>query len=110
MTIPMLILSFLTLAAVCASIFALIVVRRSSAQRQFSLLSEHSTQLEELSLQLRNLRARLNMQAYRARKRGESTEQTTESDSVGELAPAGSAAAEWKRKMNLQLALGRKPT
>lgn len=108
MTIPMLILSFLTLAAVCVSIFALAVVRRSSGQRQLSLLSEHSTQLEELSLQLRNLRARLNMQAYRARKRGESTESTNNEDSA-ELAPVSKSAEDWKRRMNLQLALNRNP-
>lgn len=102
MTIPMLITLSLTLAALCISIFALIVVRRSSAQSLSSQLSEHSILLEQLAHQLRNIRARLNMQAYRARKRGESPE--SEENGV-EVAPAAAGSTEWKRKMNLQLAL-----
>lgn len=108
MMIPTLILWSLTLAALSISIFALSVAYRSSARsllKQHSALSmlqrEQTEQLENLTLQLRNLRSRMNMQAYRARKRGKSEERDDEDDPGSER----DSQLEWKRKMNLQLAL-----
>lgn len=108
MTIPMLLLWSLTLAALCASIFALSAVLRSSDRslsRQLSALStrlrEQEATLEELSGQLRSMRAREHMRAYRARKRGESPEDEPQS----ELELGGGRA--WVQAMNEKLARAR---
>jgi len=104
MTIPTLALWFLTLAALSASIFALFAVLRSSAHAQSKQLYEHSMQLEQLTLQLRNLRSRLNMAAYRERKASEagSTSSITENDDAPDAQRDPDA---WKRAMNRTLAL-----
>lgn len=114
MTIPMLALWSLTVLALLLSIFALSVALRSSGRslsRQLYVLSTQSQELAEsheaLSVQLRNLRSRLNMQASRARK----AQAADAEPSDGELPLAGGSSLppdEWKRRMNLQLATGRR--
>lgn len=94
----------LTLVALFTSIFALSAVRRSSGPSLLKRLSEHSTQLEELTLQLRNLRSRLNMAAYRERRRESSQTSTTENDD-GDLPDPKNSPEAWKRAMNRRLAM-----
>lgn len=108
MTIPMLLLWSLTLAALCASIFALSAVLRSSDRslsRQLSALStrlrEQEATLEELSGQLKSMRAREHMRAYRARKDGKSLE-----GDAGEQLDLGAGRA-WVQDMNERLARAR---
>ena len=106
--IPTLVLWSLTLAALCASIFALLVAVRSSDRslsRQLSALSTRSRELEatldELSAQLKAQRQRENMRAYRLRK-GSKTETA---DDLDEETTSTQSADEWRRRMNRQLAL-----
>jgi len=88
---------FLSLIGIGISISAYVAVRRSLGTSLSKRLSEHSIALEELTLQLRNLRARLNMKAYRDRKN-----QNGESDSDPPPAQTGET---WKDRMNRELAL-----
>lgn len=110
MTIPMLALWSLTALALALSIFALFAALRSSDRYLSKRLSEHSTQLQELAeshealtVALRNLRSRLNMQASRARKAQEPGEASDADLPLAGPRPALSSE-EWKRRMNLQLA------
>jgi len=116
MTTPMLTLWLLTLAALSISISALFVAYRTSGRylsRQLSALSELSKELHEnqenLTQQLRNIRSRLNMQAYRKRKLATDGDAPASDEELPLAGPRpGSdrdAGLEWKRKMNLQLAL-----
>jgi uncharacterized coiled-coil protein SlyX len=105
MTTPTLALWFLTLAALFASIFALSVALRSSDRSLFSRLSalsmqckEQSATLDELSAQLKAMRQRENMRAYRDRRAGKSAE--AEPDTEGD-------PRTWVRETNKQLALAR---
>lgn len=108
MTIHTLLLWSLTLVALCASIFALSAVLRSSDRslsRQLSALStrlkEQEATMEELSGQLRSMRAREHMRAYRARKAGKSDEPEPQDElELGE----GRA---WVQQMNEKLARAR---
>jgi len=101
MTIATAVTLLLTLAALFASTFALFAARRSLALSRSRLpselltrLAEAEANLETLSSQLRNVRSRLNMQAYRARK-------------AEEPEPEADNGAEWRRRMNAELAAGR---
>jgi biopolymer transport protein ExbB/TolQ len=105
--IPTLLLWSLTLAALCTSIFALFVAYRSSAQYQskrlFDLsnsLREQSATLDTLAEQLKAMRQRENMRAYRNRRSGKSEELDEPDDRAGDQ-------RDWVRKMNEQLALSR---
>lgn len=105
MTIHTLLLWFLTSGALLTSIFALFVALRTSGpflSRQLSALSmtlrEQQTNLDELTLQLKAMRQRENMRAYRRRKGGESSETDDE--------PAGNGR-EWVQSMNERLARAR---
>lgn len=82
---------------------ALIAVRRSTATTLSRRLADLSEAQESLNLQMRSVKVRLSA-LTRARKNGrfaESDEPTSEDDKQV------THAAEWKRKMNLQLALGK---
>ncbi len=75
--VPTLLLWSLTAVALCLSIFALAVAFRTSDPSQSRRLSALSTSLkeaeaslDELSAQLRAMRQREAMRAYRLRKRG----------------------------------------
>lgn len=109
MTIPTQVQLLLTLVALSVSISALFAAYRTSARYLSKRLSEHSQQLadlseshEQLTHQLRNLRSRLNMQSARARKREPEPAADEELPLAG---PRAEEALDWKRKMNLQLAL-----
>lgn len=116
MTTHTLILWFLTLVALSTSISALFVAFRTSGRylsRQLSALSELSKELHEnqenLTQQLRNIRSRLNMQAYRKRKLATDGDEPASDEELPLAGPRPSgdreSQLEWKRKMNLQLAL-----
>ena len=92
------------MAALCASIFALFVAHRSSGQylsRRLSALSdtlkEQSATLDTLAEQLKAMRQRENMRAYRHRRNGKSDE--------ADEPPQDSR--EWVHRTNEQLALSR---
>lgn len=106
--IPTLALWSLTLAALCASIFAVYVALRSSDRylsRRLSALSEslreQSATLDTLGEQLKALRQRENMRAYRNRRAGKSEEPSDEDES-----PAADQR-DWVHRMNEKLALSR---
>ena len=94
-------LSILALAvSTCALFVALRTSARSLSKRLYELsasLNEQAEMSERLTTQLRNLRSRLNMQAYRARK---VTGDQTDGEPSGEESPDS-----WKKRMNRQLAL-----
>lgn len=103
MTIHTVLLWSLTLAALFASIFALSVALRSSDRSLYSRLSalsmqckEQSATLDELSAQLKAMRQRENMRAYRDRRNGKSAEPD-----------AGDDPRAWVNETNKQLALSR---
>jgi len=105
MTIPTLLQWLLTSAGLFISIFALFVALHSSDRSLSKRLSAHSTQLQEqqatldeLSAQLKALRQRENMRAYRRRRGGESNE-----DEQLELSDGRS----WVQNMNEKLARAR---
>lgn len=109
MTIPMLLQWSFTAAALCISTYALVVARRTSDRSLIRRLQELSTlhselteTVEKLTLRLRNLGARMNMQAYREKKAN------------GEIPSAQDGATtdpevekdRWTREMNLKIATG----
>lgn len=115
---PTALTSLSSFLALSISICALFVAYRTSGRYLSKRLNELSTSYgelvemnEKLSHQLRNIRSRLNMQAHRARKRGQLPDDDEEaSDEELPLAgprPRGLSGDEWRRKMNLQLLAGR---
>lgn len=108
MTTTTLLLLSLTSVALFTSIFALSAVLRSSDRslsRQLSGLStrlrEVETTLDELSAQLKALRQRENMRAYRSRKAGKSD------DPEPELDLDDTSGRAWVQQMNERLARAR---
>ena len=104
MTIPTLLQWLLTAAALFASMSALFVALHTSDRSLSKRLSALSTAfkeaeatLEELSAQLKAMRQRENMRAYRRRKGGESSE-------IDELPADGRS---WVQEMNERLARAR---
>jgi len=101
---PTLILWLLTLAALCISTFALFAALHTSDRSLYKRLSalsgsldEHSATLDLLGEQLKALRQRENMRAYRARRNGKSEEP--------DEPPQDSR--DWVHRTNEQLALSR---
>lgn len=83
-------LFILSLVALSVSMFAAYVSRRTSARslskrldELLSRCSEVETSLEVVSGQLKNLRARLNMQAYRKRRDQEESEDSSTPSETG---------------------------
>lgn len=108
MTTPMAILSLLSILAGCTSICALGIALRTSATSHSKRLNEHSRLIselsgvqEELTLQLRNLRARLNMQAHREKKAADANGQDPAASDTKD------SDEKWLRETNLAIAQGR---
>jgi len=117
-TLAALLLSFL---ALCTSIGALIVARRTSGQSQLKRVNELSLRcslqeenLETMSVAIRNLRSRLNMAKSRQEKPETTTPAAETSSTNGANGTAGvptatssdEEKARWKREMNLKIATG----
>lgn len=107
---PMHAMWFLTLAALFASIFALVVAFRTSdpsLSRRLSGLStslkEAEATLDELSAQLKAMRQRENMRAYRDRKRAGAEDE----EPAAEPARRGQSNRDWVQEMNERLARAR---
>ena len=103
MTLPILISLSVSILALVCSLFAVLAWRRSSTRQLSMQLSELSQSQEALNLQMRSVKVRLSALS-RPRKNGKFGA-SDDQDATGDKAPTD--AAEWKRKMNLQLALGK---
>jgi len=91
--------ALVSFVAMVCGIGALIVVRRSTATRMSRQLAELAESQESLNLQMRSVKVRLSA-LTRPRKNGKFAGESETSDKE----PAD--PAEWKRRMNLRLALG----
>lgn len=98
MTIPTVLALSLSFLALFTSMSALYAWRRSSARSQSVQLSELLETVESLTVQLRNMRARLNMQTHRAKKAGQSSASAEPTDN-GDEASQDDA---WKRTVARQ--------
>ena len=103
MTLYMAIALFLSVLAMSLSLFVLFAWRRTSIRSLSRSLSELSEAQESLNMQLRSVKVRLSALS-KPRKGGRFA---SEDDKPPEDDKQITDAAEWKRKTNLQLALGK---
>ena len=103
MTFVTLLTLSLSILAVGISLSVLFAWRRTSTRALSRQLSDLSAAQESLNLQMRSVKVRISALS-KPRKDGKFA---TEEDSDGARDKAPTDAAEWKRKMNLQLALGK---
>ena len=94
---------FLSVSAIALSLFVLFAWRRTSIRSLSRSLSELSEAQESLNLQIRSVKVRLSALS-KPRKGGRFA---SEDDKQPEDDKQTDSPAEWKRRTNLQLALGK---
>jgi hypothetical protein len=104
---PTLATLLLSTAALCVSIFALFVARRSSARYHLKRLAVLSAQLAEMDETVATLATALNQERSRARMREvRQNRKATAPDEPAAL-NGGESPDEWQRRMNRELAAKR---
>lgn len=115
MTTPTLAMLSLTLVSLAASIFALVVALRTSDRSLSKRLSALSTSLadqvatlDDHAVQIRALRARINMGKLRAERKAAEESGADSGNGTAPLSPQGESADDrWARETNLAIATGR---